>query len=66
MKDVNYDVTKKVCSSIIGFTVIYLVFRIVPLDLLFVIGVLLGTFAVLLKVTWSRLREKGTYNVMQV
>lgn len=61
MKDTNFEVIRKVCRGIIGFSLLYLTFRLVPVDVLVVSGVLIVTLAVLLKVVWSRLRERGTW-----
>jgi hypothetical protein len=61
MKDSNYNLIRKVCKSIIGLSIVYLTLRLVPIDVLVVSGVMLVTAAVLLKVVWGKLREKGTW-----
>ena len=43
----------------------YIIFRMIPLDVLFVVGVTVAVFAIIAKRQWKRLRQNGTHKTMQ-
>jgi|JI6StandDraft_1071083.scaffolds.fasta_scaffold139595_1 hypothetical protein len=53
-------------SLMIGIVclVLYVIFRILPTDVIFVSGVITTLFVVIVRLKWMKLREKGTRSLI--